>query len=94
MDGRLAGQAGGVETPSAENMRLLKPNAARRLLEPHEELLEAGYNVVPVDAQKRPLAPRYAECYEKRCLELGRLFESKSVKKKQTGIALLGPSSP
>jgi hypothetical protein len=94
MDGRLAGQAGGVETPSAENMRLLKPNAARRLLEPHEELLEAGYNVVPVDAQKRPLAPRYAECYEKRCLELGRLFESKSVKKKQTGIALLGRVNP
>jgi len=60
----------------------------------HELLLVAGYNVVPVDAQKRPLAPRYAECYERKCPELAQLFESRSVKKRQTGLALLGRINP
>jgi hypothetical protein len=82
---------GGGVSPVAENARLLKPNAAKL---PHETLLEAGYNVVPVDAQKRPLAPRYVECYEKHCLELGELFEKRHVKKKQAGIALLGRINP
>jgi len=92
MGGRAVGQAGGGETsPLAENMRLLKSNAARL---PREALLEAGYNVVPVDAQKRPLAPQYRECYERYCPELGRLFEDKSVKKKQVGLALLGRVNP
>jgi hypothetical protein len=35
----------------AENTRLLKSNAAKL---PHEELIERGYNVVPVDAQEAP----------------------------------------
>jgi hypothetical protein len=93
MGGRAAGQAGGVETlpPPAENMRLLKSSAARL---PHEELLGAGYNVIPVDVQKHPLALQYRECYERRCPELGRLFEDKSVKKKQAGLALLGRVNP
>jgi hypothetical protein len=71
-------------------------NAAttRRPLTTHEELLGAGYNVVPVDAQKRPLAPQYKECYDRPCPELAQLFESKSVKKKQAGIALLGRVNP
>ncbi len=56
----------------------------------HELLLAAGYNVIPVDALKRPLAPRYAECYDKPCPELSQLFEQRNVKKKQAGIALLG----
>jgi hypothetical protein len=60
----------------------------------HEGLIAAGYNVVPVGSQKRPLAPSYAECYDKHCPELGKLFESKSVKKKQTGLALLGRINP
>jgi len=60
----------------------------------HELLLATGYNVVPVDAQKRPLAPRYAECYERKCPELAQLFESRSVKKRQTGLALLGRINP
>jgi hypothetical protein len=64
------------------------------LLEPHEELLGAGYNVVPVDAQKRPLAPQYKECYDRPCPELGGLFEERSVKKRQTGLALLGRINP
>jgi hypothetical protein len=60
----------------------------------HEELISAGYNVVPVDARKQPLAPRYKECYDKPCPELAQLFEQRSVKKKQTGIALLGRINP
>jgi hypothetical protein len=60
----------------------------------HEELIERGYNVVPTDAEKQPLAPRYKECYDRHCPELGKLFEDRSVKKKQTGIALLGRINP
>jgi hypothetical protein len=60
----------------------------------HEELIERGYNVVPVDAKKQPLAPRYKECYDKHCPELARLFEDRSVKKRQTGLALLGRINP
>jgi hypothetical protein len=60
----------------------------------HEELIERGYNVVPVDAKKQPLAPRYRECYDKPCPELKQLFESKSIKKKQAGLALLGRVNP
>jgi hypothetical protein len=91
MGGRPAGQTGGAETLPAENTRLLKPNAAKL---PHEELIERGYNVMPVDAQKRPLAPQYRECYDRRCPELAQLFENRSVKKKQTGLALLGRVNP
>jgi len=93
MGGDAGGRAGGVETlpPPAVNVPLLKPNAAKL---PHEVLLEAGYDVVPVDAQKRPLAPQYKECYDRPCPELAQLFESKSVKKKQAGIALLGRVNP
>jgi hypothetical protein len=61
---------------------------------PHEELIERGYNVVPVDAKKQPLAHRYRECYDRHCPELGRLFEERSVKKRQAGIALLGRINP
>jgi hypothetical protein len=61
---------------------------------PHEELIEGGYNVVPVDAKKQPLAPRYRECYDKPCPELAKLFEDKSIKKKQMGVALLGRINP
>jgi hypothetical protein len=60
----------------------------------HEELISAGYNVVPVDVKKQPLALRYRECYDRHCPELAQLFEERSVKKKQTGIALLGRISP
>jgi hypothetical protein len=96
MSGGAVGRARGeVSLPSVdENTRLLKPNATRRLLEPHEELLEAGYNVVPVDAQKRPLAPQYKGCYNRRCPELLQLFEKRHVKKKQAGLALLGRINP
>jgi hypothetical protein len=86
-----SGVGAGGRAPPVENVPLLKPNAAKL---PHEELLEAGYNVVPVDAQKRPLAPRYVECYDKHCPELGKLFESRRVKKRQTGLALLGRVNP
>jgi len=61
---------------------------------PHEELIAAGYNVVPVDAKKQPLAPKYRECYDRHCPELGRLFEDKAVKRRQTGLALLGRINP
>jgi len=61
---------------------------------PHEELIEKGYNVVPVDAKKQPLVPKYRECYDRHCPELARLFEERSVKKRQTGLALLGRVSP
>ena len=60
----------------------------------HEELIERSYNVVPTDARKQPLAPRYKECYNRHCPELGRLFEERSVKKKQAGLALLGRINP
>jgi len=60
----------------------------------HEELIERGYNVVPTDSRKQPLAPRYRECYDRSCPELARLFEDRSVKKKQTGLALLGRVNP
>ncbi len=61
---------------------------------PHEELIERGYNVVPTDARKQPLAPRYKECYDKPCPELGQLFEQRNVKKRQAGLALLGRINP
>ena len=60
----------------------------------HEELIAAGYNVVPTDAKKQPLAPRYKECYDKHCPELGKLFEERGVKRRQTGLALLGRVNP
>ena len=60
----------------------------------HEELIDAGYNVVPVDAKKQPLAPKYRECYDHPCPELMQLFENKSVKRRQTGLALLGRVNP
>ncbi len=81
----------GGRAPPVENAPLLKPNAAKL---PHEALLESGYNVVPVDAQKHPLAPSYAECYDRRCPELAQLFEKRHIKKKQTGLALLGRVNP
>jgi hypothetical protein len=61
---------------------------------PHEELIERGYNVVPVDARKQPLAPRYRECYDKHCPELVQLFDDRGIKKRQTGLALLGRINP
>ena len=61
---------------------------------PHEELIEKGYNVVPVDAKKQPLVPKYRECYDKHCPELARLFEERGVKRRQTGLALLGRVNP
>ncbi|MFZ8811355.1 MAG: bifunctional DNA primase/polymerase [Pyrobaculum sp.] len=61
---------------------------------PHEELIERGYNAVPVDAKKQPLAPRYKECYDRHCPELTRLFEERGVKQRQTGLALLGRINP
>jgi len=79
---------------SVAGMSSLNAATTRRPLTTHEELLGAGYNVVPVDAQKRPLAPQYKECYDRPCPELAQLFESKSVKKKQAGIALLGRVNP
>jgi len=60
----------------------------------HEELIERGYNVIPVDSNKQPLAPQYKECYDKPCPELMRLFEDRGVKKRQAGIALLGRINP
>ena len=60
----------------------------------YEELIAAGYNVVPVDAEKHPLAPRYAECYDRHCPELLRLFEERGVKRRQAGLALLGRVNP
>jgi len=89
MGGSLGWQAGGGEglPPVAEHKSVLKFNDA---VAPHETLLAAGYNVVPVDAQKRPLAPQYKECYERHCPELLQLFEDRSVKKRQAGLALLG----
>jgi len=79
---------------SVVGMSSLNAATTRRPSTTHEELLGAGYNVVPVDAQKRPLAPQYKECYDRPCPELAQLFESKSVKKKQAGIALLGRVNP
>jgi hypothetical protein len=61
---------------------------------PHEELIERGYNVVPTDAKKQPLAPKYKECYDKHCPELAQLFEERGVKRRQTGVALLGRVNP
>jgi len=82
--------AAGVESRGAQttNTDLFKT------LTLHELLLAVGYNVIPVDALKRPLAPRYAECYDKPCPELSQLFEQRNVKKKQAGIALLGRINP
>jgi len=60
----------------------------------HEELIAAGYNVVPTDAKKQPLAPRYKECYDRHCPELAQLFEERGVKRRQTGLALLGRVNP
>jgi len=60
----------------------------------HEEFIERGYNVIPVDERKEPLAPKYKECYDKHCRDLLKLFESPAVKKKQRGIALLGRINP
>jgi tetratricopeptide (TPR) repeat protein len=75
-------------------MSSLNAATTRRPLTTHEELLEAGYNVIPTDSQKQPLAPQYRECYDKHCPELGRVFEERSVKKKQVGLALLGRVNP
>jgi len=61
---------------------------------PHEKLIERGYNVVPTDARKQPLAPRYRECYDRHCPELAKLFEERGVKRRQTGLALLGRVNP
>jgi len=80
----------GGRAPPVENARLLKLDAVAA----HEALLKAGYNVVPVGSQKRPLAPSYADCYDKPCPELSQLFEKRHVKEKQTGIALLGRVNP
>jgi hypothetical protein len=60
----------------------------------HEELLERGYNVLPVGADKQPLTSRYGECYDRHCPELRKFFESHLVKKRQTGLALLGRVNP
>jgi len=60
----------------------------------HEELLERGYNVIPVDARKEPLVPRYKDCYDRHCRDLAELFEDRAVKKRQAGIALLGRVNP
>jgi len=91
MGGQTNGAGGGADSSLAnKNVQILKPTAAA----PHEALLAVGYNVVPVDAQKRPLAPQYRECYDRLCPELAQLFENKSVKKKQTGLALLGRINP
>lgn len=60
----------------------------------HEELIERGYSVIPVNSNKEPLAPQYKDCYDRRCPELGKLFEDRVVKKKQAGIALLGRINP
>jgi hypothetical protein len=81
----------GGRAPPVEDVSLLKSNVAKLL---HEELIAASYNVIPVDAQKRPLAPQYRECYGRPCPELAQLFESRSIKKKQAGIALLGRINP
>jgi len=85
-------RAGGVggSSPADAEVQVLKSNVPTL----HEELIGGGYNVVPVDSQKRPLAPRYVECYEKHCPELGQLFEQRRVKKKQAGLALLGRINP
>jgi len=91
MSGRTNETGGGAgSSPASEDMQILKPTAAT----PHEALLVSGYNAVPVDAQKRPLAPSYAECYDRRCPELMQLFEKRHVKKRQTGLALLGRINP
>jgi len=60
----------------------------------HEELIGRGYNVIPVGEDKEPLSPQYRECYDRPCPELAQLFESRSVKKRQRGIALLGRINP
>jgi hypothetical protein len=60
----------------------------------HEELIERGYNVIPTDSDKQPLAPQYKECYDRHCPELAQLFDNKSVKKRQAGLALLGRINP
>jgi hypothetical protein len=60
----------------------------------HEELIERGYNVIPVNAKKEPLAPQYKDCYDKPCRELAGLFEERHVKRQQAGIALLGRINP
>ena len=86
----MSGRAGGGVGLTNAEVRILKSDTPTL----HEGLIAAGYNVVPVGSQKRPLAPSYAECYDKHCPELGKLFESKSVKKKQTGLALLGRINP
>jgi hypothetical protein len=58
------------------------------------ELLEKGYNVLPVGADKQPLTQRYGECYDRHCPELRKYFESHLVKRRQVGIALLGRVNP
>ena len=88
LGGRAGGGAG--SSPVVGNLQILKSDAPTL----HEALIAAGYNVVPVDAQKRPLAPRYVECYEKHCPELLRLFEDRSAKRRQAGLALLGRVNP
>ena len=93
MGGGAGRRVGGAETlpPPAENTRLLMSNVVKL---PHETLLETGYNIVPVDAKKQPLAPKYRECYDRHCPELLQLFEKRHVKRKQAGLALLGRINP
>jgi hypothetical protein len=60
----------------------------------YEELLERGYNVIPIGPRKQPLAPSYASCYDRHCPELTNLFENRGVKKRRAGLALLGRINP
>jgi len=60
----------------------------------YEELIERGYNVVPVGKNKQPLAPQYKECYDRPCPELAKLFEGRRVKRRQAGLAILGRINP
>jgi hypothetical protein len=56
MSGQAAGTGGGAgSSPVAENLQTLKLDAPTL----HELLIGAGYNVIPTDSQKRPLAPQY-----------------------------------
>ena len=87
--GRRAGEGAGP-SPVAEDSQILKSDVPTF----HEALIGAGYNVVPVGKRKRALAPQYKECYDRPCPELSQLFENKSVKRRQTGLALLGRVNP
>jgi len=84
-DDETSAESRGAQTMSTDQFKTLTL---------HDLLLAAGYNVVPVDMQKRPLAPQYKECYDRRCPELIQLFEKRHVKKRQAGLALLGRINP